>query len=222
MHGQTEDSSSGKPYGKQALYFTKELIMHKKVEAFDKRDNFLGWLFIDGKNLSLTLVEKGLAKVLHQAERSLHGKVLFEAEEKAKATKKNMWEDYVEPPPQEEEEAEEGEGEVAEGENQQGPQPERKCNYQKVIVTQLADQGPHFEEMKKLSSDLTDPPLAGFFTPKKGSSCMGQFSDGLWYSATVEKIVNGQAHVLYIIYGNCEVVPSSKLAAAPPGYSGKD
>ena len=62
----------------------------------------------------------------------MHGKVLFEAEEKAKAAKKNMWEGYVEPLPQEEEETEEGEGEVAEGENQQGPQPERKCNYQKV------------------------------------------------------------------------------------------
>ena len=33
---QTEDSSSGEPYGKQALYFTKELIMHREVEAFDK------------------------------------------------------------------------------------------------------------------------------------------------------------------------------------------
>ena len=78
MHWQTVDSSSGKPYGRQALYFTKELIMHREVEAFDRRDNFLGWLFIDGKNPSLTLVEKGLAKVLPQAERSLHGKVLFE------------------------------------------------------------------------------------------------------------------------------------------------
>ena len=79
-------------------------------------------------------------------------------------------------------------GEVEEGENEQGPQPERKCNYQKVVVTevvscnhfwaQLADQGPHFEEMmKKLLSDLTvNPPLAGSFTPKKGSSCVGQFS----------------------------------------------
>ena len=28
---QTEDSSSGEPYGKQALYFTKELIMHREV-----------------------------------------------------------------------------------------------------------------------------------------------------------------------------------------------
>ena len=30
-----------------------------------------------------------------------------------------------------------------------------------------------------------------------GSSCVGQFSDGLWYRATVEKIVNSQAHILY-------------------------
>ena len=62
----------------------------------------------------------------------MHGKALFEAEEKAKAAKKNVWEDYVEPPPQEEEEGEEGQGEVVEGENQQAPQLERKCNYQKV------------------------------------------------------------------------------------------
>ena len=41
-----------------------------------------------------------------------------------------------------------------------------------------------------------------------------------WTLVQVEKIVNGQAHVLYINYGNFEVVPSSKLAAVPPGYSG--
>ena len=91
---QTEDSSAGEPYGKQALYFTKELIIHREVEveveAFDKGGNFLSWLFINGKNLSLTLVEEGLPKVLPQAERSLHGKVLFEAEEKAKAAKENV------------------------------------------------------------------------------------------------------------------------------------
>lgn len=42
--------------------------------------------------------------------------------------------------------------------------------------------GPRFEEMmKQLRSDLTaNPPLAGSFTPKKGSSCVAQFSDGLW------------------------------------------
>jgi len=35
--------------------------------------------------------------------------------------------------------------------------------------------------MKQLRSDLTaNPPLAGSFTPKKGSSCVAQFSDGLW------------------------------------------
>ena len=35
--------------------------------------------------------------------------------------------------------------------------------------------------MKQLRSDLTaNPPLAGAFTPKKGTTCVAQFSDGLW------------------------------------------
>ena len=33
------------------------LQVEVEVETVDKGGNFLGWLFIDGKNLSLTLVE---------------------------------------------------------------------------------------------------------------------------------------------------------------------
>jgi len=229
---QIADQTPGEPFGKEALLFTKELVMQREVEVevenVDKGGNFIGWLYIEGKNLSITLVEEGLSKVLPQAERSSYGKELFDVEEKARAARKNVWEDYVEPQPQEDEGEVEGAGE----EEQQGPPPERKCDYQKVVITevvscnrfwaQLVDQGPRFEEMmKQLRSDLTaNPPLAGAFTPKKGTTCVAQFSDGLWYRATVEKVVNGQAHVLYIDYGNREVVPSSKLAAIPAGYSG--
>ena len=51
-------------------------------------------------------------------------------EEKAREARKNIWEDYVEPQPQEEEGETEGTGDGEE--SQQGPLPERKCDYQKV------------------------------------------------------------------------------------------
>ena len=38
------------------------------------------------------LVEEGLCKVLPQAERLTFGKSLFDAEEKAREAKKNLWE----------------------------------------------------------------------------------------------------------------------------------
>ena len=61
------------------------------MEAVDKGGNFIGWLYSEGKNLSVMLVDEGLSKVLPQAERSSHGKSLFDAEEKAKVAKKNLW-----------------------------------------------------------------------------------------------------------------------------------
>ena len=38
------------------------------------------------------LVEEGLCKVLPQAERLTFGRVLFDAEDKAREAKKNIWE----------------------------------------------------------------------------------------------------------------------------------
>ena len=56
----------------------------------DKGGNFIGWLYIDGVNLSVSLVEEGLAKVHFTAERSSHFKALQHAETKAKDSKLNV------------------------------------------------------------------------------------------------------------------------------------
>lgn len=66
--------------------------MEVEVDAVDKGGNFIGWLSVDGKNLSVLLVEEGLCKVLPQAERLSFGRSLFDAEEKAREAKKNVWE----------------------------------------------------------------------------------------------------------------------------------
>lgn len=61
-----------------------------EVEAMDKGGNFIGWLYVDGVNLSIALVEEGLAKVHFTAERSSHYKALQQAEAKAKSRKLNV------------------------------------------------------------------------------------------------------------------------------------
>lgn len=81
----------GEPFGDKALQFTKDKCLQREVEiqveSMDKAGNFIGWLWIDGHNLSVALVEAGLATVHFTAERSEHYKVLRAAEENAKAAR---------------------------------------------------------------------------------------------------------------------------------------
>ena len=61
-----------------------------EVESCDKGGNFIGWMFIDGMNVSLGLVEKGLSKVHFTAERSKYYQNLMKCEDTAKAAKLNV------------------------------------------------------------------------------------------------------------------------------------
>merc|ERR1712071_740011 len=109
---------------------------------------------------------------------------------------------------------------------------ERKTNYQTVVITeatpelrffvQKVDQGPALEQlMTQLRQEMdTNPPLAGSYTPKKGDVCAAKFFDGEWYRAKVEKVSNGQVHLLYIDFGNREVTTAVKCSVLPALYAG--
>lgn len=56
----------------------------------DKAGNFIGWLHIEGVNLSVALVEQALSKVHFTAERSNYYKSLVAAEEAAKQKKEKV------------------------------------------------------------------------------------------------------------------------------------
>ena len=81
----------GEPFGEEALHFTKDKCMQREVEihveSMDKAGNFIGWLWVDNHNLSVALVEAGLATVHFTAERSEHYRALKAAEDKAKAAR---------------------------------------------------------------------------------------------------------------------------------------
>uniref|UniRef100_A0A4W6CKA6 Staphylococcal nuclease domain-containing protein n=1 Tax=Lates calcarifer TaxID=8187 RepID=A0A4W6CKA6_LATCA len=61
------------PFSDEAMLFTKELVLQREVEveveSMDKAGNFIGWLHIEGVNLSVALVENALSKVHFTAER---------------------------------------------------------------------------------------------------------------------------------------------------------
>lgn len=56
----------------------------------DKAGNFIGWLHIDGTNLSVALVENALSKVHFTAERSPYYKTLVSAEEGCRQRKEKV------------------------------------------------------------------------------------------------------------------------------------
>lgn len=56
----------------------------------DKAGNFIGWLHIDGANLSVALVENALSKVHFTAERSCYYKTLVSAEEGCRQRKEKV------------------------------------------------------------------------------------------------------------------------------------
>lgn len=56
----------------------------------DKAGNFIGWLHIDGVNLSVALVENALSKVHFTAERSAYYKTLVTAEEACRQRKEKV------------------------------------------------------------------------------------------------------------------------------------
>ncbi len=58
--------------------------------------NFIGYLHMDGTNLSVALVQEGLAKMHFTAERGNYYKQLSAAEEMAKNAKRNIWKNFVE------------------------------------------------------------------------------------------------------------------------------
>lgn len=207
-------AQEGEPFGDEALSFVRERILQRDVSVhIDTTDkagtSVIGWLWTDNNvNLSVLLVEEGLATVHFSAEKTEYYRALKTAEDSAKAGKKKIWANYVEEVKEEEVKEEDKDDKVA----------ERKLNQEKVVVTEVTpelhfyaqhtDQGAKLESlMARLRKEFQDsPPLAGAYTPKRNDLCAAQFSeDNEWYRAKVEKVQGQKATILYVDYGNKEV-----------------
>lgn len=144
------------------------------IDTTDKAGtSVIGWLFTENNiNLSVALVEEGLASVHFSAEKTDYYRQLKHAEDSAKAKKKNIWANWVEVV-EEEKVEEEKEEKVT----------ERKVNHESVVVTEVtnelhfyaqnADNGAKLESlMAKLRQEFqVSPPITGAYTPKRGDLC---------------------------------------------------
>ncbi|XP_006910609.1 staphylococcal nuclease domain-containing protein 1 [Pteropus alecto] len=212
----------GEPFSEEATLFTKELVLQREVEveveSMDKAGNFIGWLHIDGANLSVLLVEHALSKVHFTAERSSYYKSLLSAEEAAKQKKEKVWAHYEEQPVEEVTPVLE--------------EKERSASYKPVFVTEITDDlhfyvqdvetGTQLEKlMENMRNDISShPPVEGSYAPRRGEFCIAKFVDGEWYRARVEKVESAaKVHVFYIDYGNREILPSTRLGTLPPAFS---
>ncbi|XP_053597655.1 staphylococcal nuclease domain-containing protein 1 [Microplitis demolitor] len=214
----------GEKYSEEAFNFMKEQCFQKDVEIQvdnmeSKGSGFIGWLFVDGVNMSVALVEEGLAEVSSFSEHGEYIKSLKAAEERAKAKKLNIWD---RPEVEAEEEEVKEEKEVV----------ERKIETREVVVSevtedlhfyaQYVDQKSQVEGLlTRLRQELEEnPPLPGAFSPKRGELVAAKFSgDGEWYRAKVEKVAGSNVSVLYVDYGNREIVNVTQVAPLPAEYS---
>lgn len=222
----TGPAQEGEPFGDDALAYSRDRVLHRdvsvRIESTDKAGAaVIGWLFVGNQNLSVALVEEGLATVHFSAEKSEHYRALKAAEDKAKSKRKRIWTNYVEPKPEElaakEEAAETKTAAVATGEGI-APEKERPKKYEQVVVTEVTaeltfyaqsvDKGPALDAMMaKIRQDFSsNPPLAGSYTPKKGDLCAAKFSaDNDWYRAKIDRVQGKNVTVTFVDYGNKEV-----------------
>uniref|UniRef100_A0AAY4C3L9 Staphylococcal nuclease domain-containing protein n=1 Tax=Denticeps clupeoides TaxID=299321 RepID=A0AAY4C3L9_9TELE len=219
-------SQVAEPFSEEATLFTKELVLQREVEveveSMDKAGNFIGWLHVDGMNLSVALVDGALSKVHFTAERSSYNKTLQSAEEVARQRKDKIWANYEEKPTEE----------VA---ALLSEEKERVAKYRAVFVTEITDElhfyaqdvetGAQLENlMETMRAEIAaQPPVEGSYVPRRGDYCIAKFADGDWYRARVDKIEShpSKIHVFYIDYGNKEVLSSTRLAPLPPAFSHK-
>lgn len=198
------------PFGDEALQFTKEKCLQHDVivtiEEMDKAGNFIGWLWVDNENLSVSLVEHGLASMHHTAETSEFARAIKTAEENAIKKRIGIWKDYVEVEKETERE-------------RNAPIQDRVVKYEKVIITEVTPEGNFYAQnvdlgnklenlMEKIHQEFkANAPLPGSYIPRRGQLCAARFTlDDQWYRAKVEKVTDDKsAHIFYIDYGNREV-----------------
>ncbi|GES64218.1 transcription factor [Aspergillus terreus] len=220
---------ASEPFGQEAHDLANRRCMQRDVEidveTIDKVGGFIGTLYVNKENFTKVLLEEGLASVhAYSAEQSGHATEYFAAEQRAKEARKGLWHDW-DPSKDVEEESEVADGST--GADNEGAQ--RGKDYRDVMVTHVdpSNGRVRFQQIGRDSSALmelmdafrafhlnkaNDTPLPG--PPKVGELVAAKFTeDNDWYRAKIRRNDrdNKQAEVMYIDFGNSEVLPWSRL-----------
>ncbi|KAG8899320.1 hypothetical protein FRB99_006782 [Tulasnella sp. 403] len=190
-----------------------------QFENVDKAGGFIGSMYVNKtENVAVSLVREGLAYVhAYSAEGLSFSKQLFDAEEAAKAERKNIWKDYDEA----------AEAEATATESADGAM---KTQYLDVIVSDVRP-SPQFgfsvqilnndgiTALEKLMREFSlhhqsNKSSSSTYAPKTGELISARFSgDNGWYRAKVRRTVTNkkECEVVFIDYGNQETVPFTHI-----------
>eukprot|EP01118_Nematostelium_gracile_P011636 TRINITY_DN4159_c0_g1_i1.p1 TRINITY_DN4159_c0_g1~~TRINITY_DN4159_c0_g1_i1.p1 ORF type:complete len:963 (-),score=390.78 TRINITY_DN4159_c0_g1_i1:111-2999(-) len=199
-----------------ALRFIKEKIHQHDVEfnvnAQDKGAGFIGNIWFGKVNLAVILLEEGYAKIYRSSEATND---LQDAEDTAKAQKKNLWADY--------DAEKEAADRQAKREAREGESKGKRSEFFDVLVTEIVDAnkfyiqklGPDSESLEQLMQNLSqDESHEAINEISKFPSELvkAQFTvDDAWYRAKVVGKKDDQYEVFYVDYGNSEVLPLARI-----------
>lgn len=224
---------ASEPFGQEAHELANRRCMQRDVEidveTLDKVGGFIGTMYVNRENFAKVLVEEGLAKVhAYSAEQSGHATELLAAERKAKEARKGLWHDWD--PSKDVDEDEEVPANGSNGVDGNGDAAAtRRRDYRDVMVTHIDPESGKLklQQIGEGTAALTelmnafrafhlnkanDKPLPG--PPKAGDLVAARFTeDDEWYRAKIRRNdrEKQQAEVVYIDYGNSEVIPWSRL-----------
>eukprot|EP00824_Muranothrix_gubernata_P019686 TRINITY_DN3956_c2_g1_i1.p1 TRINITY_DN3956_c2_g1~~TRINITY_DN3956_c2_g1_i1.p1 ORF type:complete len:934 (+),score=250.11 TRINITY_DN3956_c2_g1_i1:151-2952(+) len=214
------EGTKSEPYAEDAVGCAKQACFQREVdvevEAVDRNGCFLGSMFVDKKNFALQLLTEGLGKINPMgAERSAYFQELKDAEDAAKKKKLRLHEDYVD------------EEEVALADTEDGDVAEETLE---IRASDIVDGG-HFyahvtgeetlatieKKLQELSVEPDPVHLVETFRIRNGVRCMAKYDvDGCFYRAKIEGAAGeNKWRVLFVDYGNTEVVLQSSLRPLP-------
>jgi staphylococcal nuclease domain-containing protein 1 len=233
-------NETSEPFGQEAHEFANRRCMQRDVEVDitgnDKVGGFIGSLYVNRENFAKILLEEGLAKVNgRSAEQAGLATEFYAAESKAKEARKGLWTDWD---PSQDCEDEDEETLPTNGANGAESEPtERRKDYRDIVVTHVGEEckvkiqqvGTGTTALTELMNSFrtfhlnksNDIPLSAL--PKAGEMVAAKFyEDGEWYRAKVRRNdrENKSAEVVYVDYGNSEILPWSRLRAlSQPQFS---
>jgi len=203
--------SPSEPFADAAMAYVKDLCMQQTVSVevhdTDSKGNFIGQVFLNGKNLAELLLAKGFGEVHFSASRYGVEAALTMAMGEAKGAKLGMWENY----------------DPTKVDKSSGAAEVLSSKAESVVITHVVNSTSFYaqsasagEAMEKVAADM----LACEKTPVdektyKNHQVAAKFAaDGLWYRAVVERVVEKAKtyEIRFIDYGNSETVDVKDLA----------
>ncbi|KAI8074584.1 hypothetical protein BC940DRAFT_288597 [Gongronella butleri] len=219
-------NEKSEPFGAEALAYVSEQCLQHDVEIeidnVDKTGAFIGNLFVNGQNIAVDLLSKGMVFVHeYSANESRYANQFFTAERNAQSSRLGLWKEYD--PAQQQVEA-------APVVDQVQPRHE----YIDIVVSDMINGSRFYVQvinpteikqletlMKDLSLHYASRPAAGADQPKPrvGDIVSAKFTeDDCWYRAKIRRVSSEGFEVLYVDYGNSEVLPRSRIQALAPQF----